>query len=295
MKGGPPGKKTGPPEATMTANAALHDFDPELDLVLEDGVPMESWYHRLQMVLFIELIRFRMLELGQTDVFVNGDMFCYYSQEQAREVAEEERQIALFEAGKLPEKPEKTAYRGPDVMLVRNVPNRKRDVWKVWEEDERYPDLILELLSPSTVHLDYGVKKDLYQDLFKTSDYFLYTPDSWTAEGFRLLDHVYQPIPRSSEGRLWSRVLEAEVGVWHGPYEDQTAHWLRLFRPDGSLVPTKDERAEAAEQRAEQERQAKEAAEQRADTAEQRAEQERRARSAAEREIARLRAQLGLD
>ncbi len=234
----------------MSAHA-LHEFDPDLNLVLEDGVPLETWYHRLQMVLFLELMRYRMLELGHPEFFTNGDMFVYYSLEQAAEVAEEERQLVLFEEGLRSEKPKKTAYRGPDALLVKDVPTHKRDVWKVWEEGGRYPDLILELLSPSTAKDDYGKKKDLYQDVFKTSEYFLYTPDTSTFDGFRLLDNVYQAIPRSAGGRRWSRELEVEVGIWHGEYEGQEAHWLRLFYPDGSLVPTKDECTEKAETRAE--------------------------------------------
>jgi len=232
----------------MSTNVALQELN--FELVLEDGVPLESWYHRLQMVLFIEVARWRMLELGHRDFFLNGNMFLYYSVEQARAVAEEERQLALFEAGLRPDKPRKTAYRGPDLMLVKDVPTHKREVWKVWEEGGRYPDLILELLSPSTAADDYGKKKRLYQDHFKTSEYFLYTPDSGTIDGFRLLDNAYQRILRSPKGRLWSRELEAEVGVWHGEYDDQKANWLRLFYPDGRLVPTKEERAEAAERRA---------------------------------------------
>ncbi len=274
----------------MNAKAALQDLD--FELVLEDGVPMETWYHRLQMVLFLELARHRMLELGHRDFFLNGDMFIYYSLEQARAVAEEERQIALFEQGLRPERPSKTAYRGPDAFLVKGVGTHKREVWKVWEEDDRYPDLILELLSPSTAADDYGKKKTLYQDVFKTSEYFLYTPDTETVDGFRRLDNAYQRIPRSAERRLWSRELEVEIGVWHGEYDGQTADWLRLFYPypDGRLVPTKDERTEQAEQRAGQERRRAEQAEHRIEQAEERAEQERQRANAAEIELARLRA-----
>ncbi len=290
---------------------ALQEFDPDLDLVLEDGVPLETWYHHLQMTLFLELVRYRMLELGHRDFFLGGDMFVYYSLEQAAAVAEEERQLALFEEGLRPDKPKKTAYRGPDAFLIKDVPTHKRDVWKVWEEGDRYPDLILELLSPSTARDDYGKKKDLYQDVFETSEYFLYAPDAQTFDGYRLLDNAYQTIPRSAEGRRWSRELEVELGIWYGKYEDQEAHWLRLFYPDGSLVPTKDEctdkerrrreaaesRAEQAESRAGQAESRAEQAESRAEQAESRAEQARRDREAAENraraaelELARLRA-----
>ncbi len=253
----------------MSAKSALADLD--FDLVLDDGIPMETYYHVLQMILFLELAGWRMRELGHDDAFVGADMFVYYSLEQARAVAEEERQLALFENGLRPDRPKKTAFRGPDVFLLKEAVKRERAIWVAWEEDGRLPDLILELLSPSTADADYGEKKRIYQDIFKTSEYFLYTPRSEVIDGFRLLDNAYQPIAarpiaarpiaRSAERRLWSRELEVEVGVWHGEYKDVTGHWLRLFYPDGRLVPTEKEHAEHAEQRVEQERQRADAAE----------------------------------
>ncbi len=267
----------------MSPEAALEDLD--FELVLEDGVPLETHIHRLQMVLFLELVRWRMLELGHEEFFVGGDMFVYYSPEQARAVAEEERQLALFGNGLRPEKPEKVAYRGPDAFLVKGAARRQRDIWLVWEEDGRFPNLILELLSPSTADYDRGEKKRIYERVFKTSEYFLYTPRSKSPEGFRLLDNAYKQIAPSAERRLWSRELEAELGVWHGEYEGEKGPWLRLFHSDGRLVPTNAERAEQERQRAEQERQ-------RAEQERQRAEQERQRADAAEAENVRLRARL---
>ncbi len=250
----------------MSPEAALADLD--FELVLEDGVPLETHYHRLQMVLFLELVRRRMLELGHDDFFAGGDMFVYYSAEQARAVAEEERQLALFENGLRPERPKKVAYRGPDAFLVRGAADREREIWVVWEEDGRFPNLVLELLSPSTAAYDRGEKKRIYEQIFGTSEYFLYPPRTEALEGYRLLDNAYQRIAPSAGRRLWSRELQVELGVWHGEYEGETGPWLRLFDPDGRLVPTNAERAEQAEQHAEQ-------AEQRAEQADQRAEQER--------------------
>ncbi len=267
----------------MSAKAALQELD--FDLIESDGVPLESHYHVLQMILFLELVRFRLKELGCDDAFVGADMFVYYSTEQARVVAEEERQLELFEKGLRPDKPKKTAFRGPDAFLVKGAAKRKRSIWVAWEENDRLPDLVLELLSPSTADDDYGKKKRIYQDVFKTSEYFLYAPLAEGVDGFRLLDNAYQPIPRSAERRLWSRELEIELGIWHGQYEDETGHWLRLFYPDGSLVPTKEERVEQEREKAEQERQ-------RAEQERQRAEQERQRADAAERELAHLRARL---
>ncbi len=276
---------------------ALHDLD--FDLVESDGVPLESYYHVLQMILFLELARFRLSELGHDDAFVGADMFVYYSAEQARAVAEEERQLALFENGLRPEKPKKVAYRGPDAFLVKGAADREREIWVVWEEDGRYPNLILELLSPSTAAYDRGEKKRIYEQVFETSEYFLYSPRSDAFEGYRLLDNAYQRIAPSAGRRLWSRELQVELGIWHGEVEGETGPWLRLFDSDGRLVPTNAERAEQERERAEQERERAEQeheraeqADQRAEQADQRAEQADQRAAAAEMENARLRARL---
>ena len=66
----------------MSAKAVLADLD--FELVLEDGVPMDKPSHRRRMNLFLHLVDVRMLELGRPDFFAGGDMFVYYSHEQAR-------------------------------------------------------------------------------------------------------------------------------------------------------------------------------------------------------------------
>jgi len=251
----------------MSAKAALAEID--FELVLEDGVPLETQYHQLQMQLFLELVHRRMAELGRDDFFAGGNIFVYYPPEQARAVAEEERQLALFENGFRAEPPKKVAYRGPDAFLVKGVdPRRERQVWVVWEEDGRFPDLVLELLSPSTAAFDRGEKKRIYERIFKSSEYFLYQPRSRQAEGWRLFDNSYQRITPGSQGRLWSRELEVELGVWHGVYRREAGLWLRLFYPDGGLVPTQEEQIREERQRADAERQRADAERQRADTAE---------------------------
>ena len=151
-------------------------------------------------------------------------------------------------------------------------PDRKREAWISWEEEnERLPDVIVELLSPKTAKSDRTKKKEIYQDVFRTSEYFLFDPRTHGLEGFRLVGGSYRPMRPDSKGRLRSEQLGATLGVWRGIVKERKGLWLRLFRHDGTLIPTPDERAEAAEQRAE-------AADQRAE--------------AAEAEVARLRALL---
>ena len=213
------------------------------ELVYSDGEPLETYWHVLQMNLLIGVIFQAMVERGRSDFFVGGDMFVYYSVEQARDVA----------AGR-------PYFRGPDVFYVGGAesPRRERKGWVAWEEGGRLPDVIVELLSPSTAKIDRTIKKDLYARAFHTPEYFLYDRDTARLEGFRLKRGTYHPLAPNAQGRLESEQLGLEFGEWHGRIRDLETTWLRLFHPDGRLAPTE---AEAAEARAEAERQRAEAAE----------------------------------
>ena len=209
------------------------------ELVYDDGEPLETEWHTYELPLLRGLIHRVMAERDRTDFYVGANIFVYYSVEQAREVAEEVH-------NDLP----KRAFRGPDVFWVGGVDGHERKVWLAWEEGERLPDVIFEMLSPSTARKDRTEKRDLYARVFRTAEYFLYEPDTGTLEGLRLADRFYQPIPPDANGRLWSEQLGVFVGLWHGVVEGKRYDWVRLFRPDGTLVPTQEERAENAEERA---------------------------------------------
>jgi len=211
------------------------------ELVYDDGEPLETEWHTLEYPYLRQLIGQAMAEQGRTDFYTGGNMFVYYSVEQAREVSEEMRKGLPWRA-----------FRGPDVFWVGGVdPSRERKVWIAWEEGGRLPDVIFEMLSPSTAKKDRTEKKDLYARVFGTAEYFLYEPETGKLEGFRLAGRFYQPIAPDEHGRLWSEQLGASVGLWHGEVEGKPDDWVRLFRPDGSLIPTKGEaerqRADAAE------------------------------------------------
>jgi len=199
------------------------------------------------MCLLIEVVRYHLRD--RHDFFVGGNMFVYHSVEQARDVARG-----------------KPYLRGPDVFWVDGVESKEfRDAWLAWEEGGRLPDLIVELMSRSTAKIDRTVKKDLYARIFRTPEYFLCKAKARGLEGFELTGLAYRPITPDGRGWLWSQQLGAFLGLWHGVVEDKEGDWLRLFRADGSLVPTK---AEAAEERAEAEHQRAEAERQRADAVE---------------------------
>ncbi len=225
---------------------------PPTDLIFDDGEPLESNRHRIAMNVLIRSAQ-RSLQ-SRPDSFVGGNMFVYYSREQAMN----------------------RDFRGPDFFAVLGVESeRERQGWVVWEESGRYPDVIIELLSPSTAAVDRGAKKDLYENTFRTPDYFVFDPfDPTSLAGWRLdLTHGYQPLTTNEQGWLWCEILQLWVGIWEGVIDCEpvtgTCSWLRFYTSQGDLVLLPEE---AAQQQAEQEKQRAEQEKQRAEQEKQRAE-----------------------
>lgn len=229
-------------EAQMPDAAQLYSDEPE----------MESSLHYLQLMQLVSSLEW--LWRDRQDFFIGANLTIYFSRQQLKN----------------------RDFRGPDFFLVKGTDKCHRNSWVVWEEDGRYPDLIIELLSDSTAKTDRGLKKELYQNRFRTPEYFWFSPDSLEIEGFRLVGNQYEAIAPSPQGWLWSGVLNLYLGV------DQEQ--LRYFTATGNRVPTPQESAAVEEQRAEQEHQ-------RAEQEHQQAEQERQR---AERLVAQLRA-LGIE
>jgi Uma2 family endonuclease len=120
--------------------------------------------------------------------------------------------------------------------VVLGTKRKPRKSWVVWEEEGKYPNLIVEILSKSTAATDRGEKKQLYQDNFRTPDYFWFDPDTLEFAGFHLVDGKYQPLKPNEQGYLWSQ----QLGLYLGIHRNQ----LRFFTPEGKLVPTPEETAE---------------------------------------------------
>jgi hypothetical protein len=120
---------------------------------------------------------------------------------------------------------------------------------------------LTELLSDTTREVDKGEKKELYEQLFRTPEYYLYDPFSQEFIGYHLHSGHYQEVQPDAEQKLFSAVAHLYLGVRDG--------WLRWLTADGVVVPTPLERAEQEYLRAEQERQRAEQAIQRAIQAEQ--------------------------
>ncbi|HEY9653563.1 MAG TPA: Uma2 family endonuclease [Coleofasciculaceae cyanobacterium] len=197
---------------------------PPTDLIFDDGEPLESNRHRIAMNTLIRSLQ--QAWTNRNDFFTGGNMFVYYSSTQAKN----------------------RDFRGPDFFAVLDVDGTKERLgWVVWEEEGRYPDVIVELMSPSTAEVDKTVKKDIYERIFKTRDYFVFNPfDSNSLAGWRLDNSLrYQPLVKNERGWLWCETLGFWLGLWEGTIDRETALWLRFYDQAGNLVPLPEEAAEA--------------------------------------------------
>lgn len=198
----------------------------EDELPCDDGEPMETPRHRGQMELLIHSLQ--TYWAGRTDYYVGGNMFIHYDPQQQQR------------------------FRGPDFFLVLDVDNHERRSWVVWREGMRFPDVIIELLSDTTRTIDMGEQKRLYEQAFRTEEYYLYDPFSYELTGYHLHGARYEEHALDGQGRLFSPVTGLFLGVH--------AERLRWFTEAGTLVPTPEELADQERQRADQaEQRAKEA------------------------------------
>ncbi|MEH2284239.1 MAG: Uma2 family endonuclease [Nostoc sp.] len=188
--------------------------------IYSDEPPLESDLHREQIDLLIRLIKWWWRD--RQDFYATGNLTIYFSPNQKK--SEE--------------------FRGPDFFVVLDTEKKDRKSWVVWQEDGKYPNVIIEMLSDSTASVDKGLKKQIYQNTFRTPDYFWFDPNNLELQGFHLLDGQYQELVPTESGWLWSQQLNLYLGVESGK--------LRFFTPDGHLVILPEEEANQQLQQANQ-------------------------------------------
>ena len=184
-----------------------------------DEPPLETELHLRQIILLLKCLEW--LWRDRNNFYIAGNLTIYYSPRQRKS----------------------ESFRGPDFFAVLGTERKTRKSWVVWEEDGKYPNVIIEILSPKTADIDKGFKKQLYQDTFRTPDYFWFDPVTLEFQGFCLISGQYQPLELNNQGHLWSQ----QLGLCLGIYQEQ----LRFFTTEGQLVPTPEEVAERETQRAE--------------------------------------------
>lgn len=198
-------------ELEIQANISEDVIFPPGDLY-SDEPPVETELHLRQIFLLFKCLEW--LWKDRKNFYAAGNLTIYYS----------------------PNQKKSEYFRDPDFFVVLGTKRKTRKSWVVWEEDGKYPNFILEILSPSTANTDKEYKKQLYQDTFRTPDYFWFDPYTLEFAGFHLLDGEYQPLTANEKGHLWSHQLGLYLGIYDG--------LLRYFTADGNLVPTPEESAE---------------------------------------------------
>ncbi|MBD2579464.1 Uma2 family endonuclease [Oscillatoria sp. FACHB-1406] len=185
-----------------------------------DEPPLESDLHLQQIILLIKCLEW--LWQDRNDFYVAGNLSIYYSPNQRKS----------------------EDVRGPDFFVVLGTERKPRKSWVVWQEDGQYPNVIIEILSAKTAKVDRGLKKTLYQNIFRTPDYLWFDPYTLELAGFHLLDGEYQPLTANPSGHLWSKQLGLNLGILDGK--------LRFFTAEGEIVPTVEEVALRERERSEQ-------------------------------------------
>jgi Uma2 family endonuclease len=193
----------------------------EIEYPSGDGKPMaETELHLEDMIDTIQTLKDHFA--AQPKVYVCGNLLVYYEDGNPRKRA------------------------APDVLLALEVPKEPpREYYLVWKEGKA-PDFVVEITSKSTQKEDKNKKFEVYRDILRVSEYFLFDPTKDyldpPLQGFRLAGAKYLAI-RPITGRLPSQVL--------GLHLERDGQKLRLFDPaTGQRLLTRLEAREAAERRA---------------------------------------------
>jgi Uma2 family endonuclease len=136
-----------------------------LDFVESDGEPLaETELHLDQVFQLRESLKQLARQRAEGDVHVGSNLLFYFDPKDAR------KRVA------------------PDVFFVRGLeePGRLRRTYKLWEE-RKAPDLIIEVTSRGTWEEDLERKKELYRDVFRTSEYVIFDPEEDLVDGGPLL------------------------------------------------------------------------------------------------------------
>jgi Uma2 family endonuclease len=192
------------------------------DLPCDDGEPLETKKHGDQMHLLIDSLNWAWSD--RHDFFVGGNMFLYYSETQSK----------------------KNDYRGPDVFVVLDTSDHDRRSWVIWEEDGRAPNVIIEITSETTEHIDRGPKMRIYGPLLRVPFYAIFDPFTGQLDAYRYdADHArYEPIAKDERGYVRCEPMDVWLGVideYCAIYRSQ-GPWLRWIDNNGErlALPSED-------------------------------------------------------
>ena len=125
-----------------------------------DEPPLESDRHLRQILLLLSSLEWwwrdrpDALEQRRNNFFAAGNLSIYYSTRQRKS----------------------EDFRGPDFFVVLDTEYKERKSWMVWEEDGKYPNLILEILSDTTTQNWSRFEKTNLSRYFPNTRIFLVWP-----------------------------------------------------------------------------------------------------------------------
>ncbi|MBW4671969.1 MAG: Uma2 family endonuclease [Cyanomargarita calcarea GSE-NOS-MK-12-04C] len=209
----------------------VQQLQPEsaLDIIYpdSDGQPMSDNTEQFYWIVTIKE-NLEILFASQADVFIAGDLLWY------------------------PLQGDNKIRQAPDVMVAFGRPKGKRGSYRQWQEENIPPQIVFEILSPGN-RLKEMAKKFSFYERYGVEEYYIYDPEKVDLNGWL----------RSGDDL---EVIE-EINGWVSPqlgigFEVKVGT-LEIYRPDGRKFLTSvelDQLREQERQRAEEERQQKEAA-----------------------------------
>jgi len=193
--------------------------------------------------------------------------------------------------------PPERGAEAPDWFYVPNVPatlDGFRRSYVLWPE-HMAPFIALEFASgngeferdrtPLSVAPDGTTTKPgkfwVYERIIRIPYYGIYEMRTGNLEVYHLIDFVYRRMEPNERGHYPIPVLDVELGLWQGSYQNQELLWLRWWDSQGNWLLTGSEQVEIERALVEQERE-------RAEQERERAEQERERAEQAERKVTQL-------
>jgi len=178
----------------------------------DDGEPMaETLAHAVQMVDLQWTLQTLFDRQGRSaTTAVGGNQLMYYNPRDGRD------------------------HVSPDVYVILDRRPPAPPSWKTWIEG-KFPDIVFEISSPSTVDEDVGPKRALYARL-QVREYYIYDPQQETTPAFRGYERRgdrLEPLPLLMSGGISSPLLNTELRPMAMPETRRrpAGVWLRVLDP----------------------------------------------------------------
>ncbi len=158
----------------------------------------------------------------------------------------------------------KTIAKAPDWAYIANVTVPMEEVDKSYTPHLQgdVPTIVLEFLS-DTDETEYSNKLDnpmgkwyYYERVLKVPYYGIFEPKSGDFQVYLLNESgFYKRLTVEESGRYWIEPMRLSITAWYGKRQNRMGWWLRWWDAEGTMLPWANEKVEAADQRADEERQ----------------------------------------